>query len=145
MLSNRLSEVKKMNLKQPIVVVNVLNSSIEPLEKYLTLLRDRGEIEYFRLVYSDRSATENDDLLKTRTVIEELEYINVPKLIEQIVGDTQLAHFLTNLVKEPSKAIAKSIVDYLREKPEVAKQIEGIAKLNILTNYMKSEHSHSES
>lgn len=145
MLSNRLSEVKKMNLKQPIVVVNVLNSSIEPLEKYLALLRDRGEIEYFRLVYSDRSATENDDLLKTRTVIEELEYINVPKLIEQIVGDTQLAHFLTNLVKEPSKAIAKSIVDYLREKPEVAKQIEGIAKLNILTNYMKSEHSRNES
>uniref|UniRef100_A0A7C4BCW6 DNA repair exonuclease n=1 Tax=Ignisphaera aggregans TaxID=334771 RepID=A0A7C4BCW6_9CREN len=144
-LSNRLSEIKRLNLKQPIVVVNVLNSSIEPLERYLTLLRDRGEIEYFRLVYSDKGVSNDDAMLKVRTFVDELEYINVPKLIEQIVRDTHLAQLLTSLVKEPSKAIAKSIADYLRESPEATKLIESITKVSILTNYIKSKSSDGKS
>jgi DNA repair exonuclease SbcCD nuclease subunit len=143
-LSNRLSEIKRLNLKQPIVVVNVLNSSVEPLERYLTLLRDRREIEYFRLVYLDKGVSD-DAMLKVRTFIDELEYINVPKLIEQIVRDTHLAQLLTSLVKEPSKAIAKSIADYLKESPEATKLIEGITKVSILTNYIKSKSNDGKS
>lgn len=144
-LSNRLSEIKRLNLKQPIVIVNVLNSSVEPLERYLTLLRDRGEIEYFRLVYLDKGVSDDDAMLKVRTFIDELEYINVPKLIEQIVRDTHLAQLLTSLVKEPSKAIAKSIADYLKESPEATKLIEGITKVSILTNYIKSKSNDGKS
>jgi DNA repair exonuclease SbcCD nuclease subunit len=143
-LSNRLSEIKRLNLKQPIVVVNVLNSSVEPLERYLTLLRDRREIEYFRLVYLDKGVSD-DAMLKVRTFIDELEYINVPKLIEQIVRDAHLAQLLTSLVKEPSKAIAKSIADYLKESPEATKLIEGITKVSILTNYIKSKSNDGKS
>jgi exonuclease SbcD len=143
-LSNRLSEIKRLNLKQPIVVVNVLSSSVEPLERYLTLLRDRREIEYFRLVYLDKGVSD-DAMLKVRTFIDELEYINVPKLIEQIVRDTHLAQLLTSLVKEPSKAIAKSIADYLKESPEATKLIEGITKVSILTNYIKSKSNDGKS
>jgi DNA repair exonuclease SbcCD nuclease subunit len=136
-LSSKLSEIKGLNLKRPIVVVNVLNSFIEPLEKYLMLLRSRGEIEYFRFMYlSKETSDENRDMSRGKTIIEELEYINVPKLVEQVVGDSHLANLLISFIKEPSKTIAKSIVEYLKERPEVVKRIESLVKLGKIVNYM---------
>ncbi|MEM0026435.1 MAG: DNA repair exonuclease [Ignisphaera sp.] len=135
-LSAILSEIRKQSSKQPMVIVEMLGSNIEVLEKYLLSLRSNGEIEFFRIVSSDEKSKETTT---QKPVTEDLEYLDLQKIMESIVKDHELATLLTNLAREPSKAIATKIIDYLKERPEIAKKIEMEFNTNSLTMFMKNK------
>ncbi len=135
-LSSTLLEIKKKNLKQPIVFVEMHGSGIEQLERYLLSLRVNGEIEFFRIVYSDEKVKEQPII---ESIAENIEYIDLQKIVETVVKDRELAALLTSLAKEPSKSLAQKIVDYLKEKPDVVKRLESEFLANKLTSFVKNK------
>jgi DNA repair exonuclease SbcCD nuclease subunit len=123
-LTKVITELKRQGAKPPIVVVNAQNEAVKHVEKLLISLRERGEIEYFRIRYRE----DRDEEIKQTTPFEELEHIDVLKLIEQVVNNPKLAQLLLNLIKEPSKSNVKSIIEYLKEDMETAKRLEAIGR-----------------
>jgi DNA repair exonuclease SbcCD nuclease subunit len=136
--------ITSSNRKKPLAYVVIDRLKAETIAKYLEELISKNIIEHYYIV--PREEEEKDSTtLNVETYAEKLEYIDVEKILKDLVGDNNLATYILNLIENPSNIAAEDLVKYIKSDIDHLKDIEHRIKssLNTVPQTRSTEATHT--
>jgi DNA repair exonuclease SbcCD nuclease subunit len=136
--------ITSSNRKKPLAYVVIDRLKAETIAKYLEELISKNIIEHYYIV--PREEEEKDSTtLNVETYAEKLEYIDVEKILKDLVGDNNLATYILNLIENPSNIAAEDLVKYIKSDIDHLKDIEHRIKssLNTVPQTHSTEATHT--
>ncbi|MEM0152939.1 MAG: DNA repair exonuclease [Ignisphaera sp.] len=107
--------------KRPIVSVELLKIGVEVITRILNEMINKGVIEYYRIKVADEGGILEGSMVKMDDVYE---YIDLDKIIQNIIKHENLALLISRYVKEPTRQIADEIIQFLKNNVEAVKALE---------------------
>ncbi|MEM2389872.1 MAG: hypothetical protein QW215_06505, partial [Ignisphaera sp.] len=107
--------------KRPIVSVELLKIGVEVITRILNEMINKGVIEYYRIKVADEGGILEGSTVKMDDVYE---YIDLDKIIQNIIKHENLALLISRYVKEPTRQIADEIIQFLKNNVEAVKALE---------------------
>lgn len=117
-----LSSIRRVEgVKKPIVSIDLQKIRVETIAKILSEMVSSGVIEYYRI-----KVAEDSDALESSIprLSDAYEYLDLGRIVRNMVRHEGLAQLLLRYVKEPSKQVAEDIVQYLKNNTDAVKALE---------------------
>lgn len=107
--------------KKPIASIELLKIKVESITKILNEMVNKGMIEYYRI-----KVVEDDSIIEGSAVRvgEVYEYLDLDKIVRNLIRHEGFVQILLRYLKEPSKQMADEIIQYLKNNIDVVKALE---------------------
>ncbi len=117
--------------KKPMASIELLKMRVETITKILNEMVNRGMIEYYRIKVAEDDSTVEGGAIRVGEVYE---YLDLNKIVRNLVKHEGLVQLLLRYLKEPSKQMADEIIQYLKSNIDAVKALETGLTYNTLSH-----------
>ncbi|MEM1525935.1 MAG: DNA repair exonuclease [Ignisphaera sp.] len=128
--------------KKPLAYIAVEKIKSEFIAKYLDDLVSKNLIEHYMLTHKEHG--EEDYEVAVEGFVEKLEYVDVEKILKELLGDENLALHILSLVENPSKQAGEELMRYLKSNLENLRNLELTMRTKLSQITIKSDTSSAE-
>ncbi|MEM1644803.1 MAG: DNA repair exonuclease [Ignisphaera sp.] len=107
--------------KKPLAYIVIERIKSEIIAKYLDDFISKTLIEHYILMHKER---EEDYEVGAEGFIEKLEYIDVEKILKELLVDEKLSSYILSLIENPSKQVSEELIQYLKTNIESLRDLE---------------------
>uniref|UniRef100_A0A7C2ZNP4 DNA repair exonuclease n=1 Tax=Ignisphaera aggregans TaxID=334771 RepID=A0A7C2ZNP4_9CREN len=109
--------------KKPVVYISIEKIKTETLSRFLDELVEKGLVEHYIVTPAEQQEQDTGNV-DIQGFAERLEYVDVSKILENLLKDKELADQVLALIKSPSKHTADVLVENLKNRIESIRDIE---------------------
>ncbi|MEM0371735.1 MAG: DNA repair exonuclease [Ignisphaera sp.] len=126
--------------KKPLAYILIEKIRTEILSNYLDDMVSKGSIEYYILSSTEQK---NGEEIKAydHSYLEQLEHVDVLKILVNILGEESVARHLLDLIENPDKQLAEQFVNFLRNNESVVKELEAKIRKSSIQEMVKSSQT----
>lgn len=145
-LLEKVKTIVSSGKKKPLAYIAIEKIRSEFIARYLDDLVSKNLIEHYILTHKERD--EEGYEVAVEGFVEKLEYVDVEKILKELLGDENLAMHILSLVENPSRQAGEELIQYLKSNLENLRNLEltmrtKLSQLATKSNTLSTEPSTS--